>query len=175
VTASTLSNPSIASHIASTDLLNLYRDGHPDYKRIAELIKLNKLDLAEISSVAKCSVRFDEKIPEALAELLRELAHMANLVAEYFAGDAFKVSLWFEIANPMLGNVSPRQMIRLGRHRKLLSFIVSAREENAETGMKSAATLEDVHDGAPTGGFVSMANSVDGAKDLSQRKGFTRP
>jgi hypothetical protein len=125
--------PSIVSHIANEDLLHLYREGGPDYKRIADLVKLTKADLGKISQVAKSSVRFDANIPEPVAERLREIANIANLVAEFFAGDAQKVGLWFEIANPMLGNVSPRDMIRIGRYKRLLNFVVSAREAEAAT------------------------------------------
>ena len=123
--------PSIVSHIASKDLLHLYREGRPDYKRIADLIKLSKADLGKISQVAKSSVRFDANIPEPVAERLREIANIANLVAEFFAGDVQRVGLWFEIANPMLGNISPRNMIRIGRLKRLLKFVMTAREENA--------------------------------------------
>jgi hypothetical protein len=123
--------PSIVSHIASEDFLHLYRDDRPDYKRIAELTRLSKFDLSKISQVAKSSVRFDAHIPESVAERLREIANIANLVGEFFAGDEQKVALWFEIANPMLGNVSPRDMIRIGRLKRLLNFVLIAREENA--------------------------------------------
>jgi hypothetical protein len=119
--------------MANGDPLNLYRDGRPDYKRIADLIKLGKADLGKISRVAKSSVRFDSHIPEPVAARLREIANIANLVAEFFAGDAQKVGLWFELANPMLGNVSPRDMIRIGRYKRLLNFVVDAREAEAAT------------------------------------------
>lgn len=125
--------PPIVSHIANEDLLHLYRDGRPDYKRIAELTKLSKTDLGKIAQVAKSSVRFDAHIPEPVAERLREIANIANLVAEFFAGDAQKVALWFEIANPMLGNISPRTMIRLGKYKRLLSFVLQAREAEAKS------------------------------------------
>jgi len=127
------SKPSIVNHIASEDLLHLYRDGRPDYKRIAELTKLSKADLSKIAQVAKSSVRFDAHIPEPVAARLREIANIANLVAQFFAGDAQKVGLWFEIANPMLGNVSPRDMIRFGRYKRLLNFVIDAREAEAAT------------------------------------------
>jgi len=125
--------PPIVNHIAREDLLNLYRDGRPDYKRIAELTKLSKTDLGKISQVAKSSVRFDAHIPEPVAERLREIANIANLVAEFFSGDAQKVALWFEIANPMLGNISPRTMIRLGKYKRLLSFVLQAREDDVQS------------------------------------------
>lgn len=73
-------------------------------------------------------MRFDEAIPAAVAERLREIANIANLVAEYFDGNAQKVGLWFELPNPMLGNVSPRTMIRGNRYKRLLSFVLEARE-----------------------------------------------
>jgi hypothetical protein len=125
--------PAIVGHIAREDLLNLYRDGRPDYKRIAELTRLSKTDLGKISQVAKSSVRFDAHIPEPVAERLREIANIANLVAEFFSGDAQKVALWFEIANPMLANISPRTMIRLGKYKRLLSFVLQAREDEARS------------------------------------------
>jgi hypothetical protein len=78
-------------------------------------------------------VRFDANIPEPVAERLREIANIANLVAQFFAGDAQKVALWFEIANPMLGNVSPRDMIRIGRYKRLLNFVIDARDAEAAT------------------------------------------
>ena len=120
-----------AIRIATHDLLHLYRDGRPNYKRVADLVKLNKADIGRLSGVAKSSVRFDSHIPEPVAERLREIANIANLVAEFFSGDVQKICLWFEIANPSLGNVSPRNMIRIGRHQRLLNFVLSARK--AET------------------------------------------
>src|SRR5882672_2363257 len=132
-TAFPTSRASIVRHIASEDVLHLYTDGRPDYKRIAELAKLSKADLGKLSQVAKSSVRFDAHIPEPVAQRLREIANIANLVGEFFAGDAQKVGLWFEIANPMLGNVSPRDMIRIGRYKRLLNFVIEAREAEAAT------------------------------------------
>ena len=117
----------ITGHIAERDLLGLYPGGHPDYKRIADLVQLSKADLSKLSGVAKASVRFDANIPVPVAERLREIANIANLVAEYFDGDAQKVGFWFELSNPMLGSVSPRNMIRGGRYKRLLNFVLDAR------------------------------------------------
>src|SRR3954463_7148267 len=121
--------PSIAGHIARKDLLGLYQEGgHPDYKRIADLVQLSKSDLSKLTGVAKASVRFDANIPAPVAERLRELANIANLVAEFFEGGVNKVSLWFELPNPMLGTLSPRNMIRAGRYKRLLNFVLDSRE-----------------------------------------------
>ena len=120
----------ITGHIGN-DILGLSPHGRTNFKRVAELVKLSKEDLSKIANVAKSSVRFDEAIPTAVAERLREIANIANLVAEYFDGNAHKVALWFELPNPMLGNVSPRMMIRGNRYKRLLNFVLEARE--AET------------------------------------------
>jgi hypothetical protein len=124
--ASAASRP-VTGHIAS-DILGLYRNGEPDYRRVADLAKLSKDDLSKIAKVAKSSVRYDEAIPAAVAERLREIANIANLVAEYFGGDVLKVGLWFELPNPHLGNISPRTMIRGNRYKRLLNFVLDARE-----------------------------------------------
>jgi len=123
----------ITGHIAK-DVLGFQSGGHTDYKRVADLVQLSKEDLSKIAKVSKASVRFDENIPAAVAERLREIANIANLVAEYFNGDSHKVGLWFELPNPMLGNISPRTMIRGNRYRRLLNFVLDAREaEGAAT------------------------------------------
>lgn len=127
------STTSIVGHIAKQDLLHLYRGGRPDYKRIAGFAKLTKVDLGKLAGVATASVRYDAHIPEPVAERLREIANIANLIAEFFAGDAEKVGLWFELPNPVLGNISPGQMIRIGRYKRLLNFVVDAREAESAT------------------------------------------
>jgi hypothetical protein len=127
IAASRSSARPLTGHIAK-DVLRIYREGRPDYRRVADLARLSKEDLSKLAKVARSSVRFDDAIPAAVAERLREIANIANLVAEYFEGDASKVSLWFELPNPMLGHVSPATMIRGKRCRRLLSFVLEARE-----------------------------------------------
>lgn len=50
------------------------------------------------------------------------------MVAEYSEGDTEKTSLWFRTPNPMLGNISPRDMIRIGRTTRLRKFVTEARK-----------------------------------------------
>lgn len=132
-----------APHIAD-DVLKLWNDeGVADYKRIAELWQLSKSDLSKLGDVSPSSVRFDINIPQPVAERLHELANIANLVAEFFKGDAHKVGLWFELANPMLGNISPRTMIRAGRYKRLLNFVLEAREaEQAAANAKQVSSAK---------------------------------
>ncbi len=75
-------------------------------------------------------VRYDERMPQILKDKLREWAILFNLVAQFFEGDPIKTALWFKTVNPMLGGISPRDMIRFGRYQKLLKFILDALSEN---------------------------------------------
>lgn len=68
----------ITGYIAN-DVLRLYREGRPDYRRVADLTQLSKEDLSKLAKVARSSVRFDDAIPAAVAERLREIANIANL------------------------------------------------------------------------------------------------
>lgn len=101
-----------------------------DFNRVTDFLDFDKNALSKIGGVSKESVRLDNRIPRNLKERLEQIANICSLVAEYFEGDAQKTALWFRTTNPMLGNVSPRDMIRLGRYKSLLSFIVDARTEN---------------------------------------------
>jgi hypothetical protein len=66
-----------------------------------------------------------------VAERLREIANVANLVG-IRSGRRAEVVFWFELADPMLGNISPSNLIRIGRIKRLHAFVVAAREaENA--------------------------------------------
>lgn len=59
-------------------------------------------------------------------ERLREAADICNLVTEHFAGDREKTTLWFRIKNPMLGGLSPRDLIAYGRGEHLKRQVVEA-------------------------------------------------
>jgi hypothetical protein len=115
-------------NVARQDHLHFKQDGHLDYRKVASFLDLSKKDLSAIADVERSSVRFDEKIPADLAQRLDEIANIANLVAEVFGGDAEKTALWFKTPNYMLGEVAPRDMIRMGRYKRLLKFIQEARD-----------------------------------------------
>ena len=115
--------------VAKRDHLNFTRpSGGVDYKRVATFLDFDNQDLSRIANVQQASVRFDEKMPADLARRLHEIANIANLVAEVFDGDAAKTALWFSTPNFLLGEISPRDMIRAGRYKRLLKFIQEARE-----------------------------------------------
>ncbi|NJN06367.1 MAG: DUF2384 domain-containing protein [Rhodobacteraceae bacterium] len=48
----------------------------------------------------------------------------------FFEGDQVKSNAWLEVKNPLLGGLSPAEMIRLGRGFKLLKAVVGMLEEN---------------------------------------------
>jgi hypothetical protein len=116
-------------NVARQDHLHFTRpSGEIDYKGVAAFLDFDKKDLSRIADVKQASVRFDEKIPGDLAQRLKEIANILNLVAEIFEGDAEKTALWFQTPNYHLGEISPRNMIRAGRYKRLLKFIQEARE-----------------------------------------------
>ncbi len=106
-----------------------YKNLQPDTKRVAKFLNYNKEDISAAANVPLSSVRFDERIPEALLERAREWAIAINLVGDFFQ-DERKTMFWFQTPNPLIGNISPKEMIRRGRFRKLLEFIQTALDEN---------------------------------------------
>jgi|SRR5437588_12584486 len=109
-----------------------------DYERVREVVGLSKSDLSRLAGVAKSSVRFDERIPPELKERMEQIANCGLLVADYFGGDARKVVIWFQAPNPLLGGVSPRDMIRYGRFVKLQRFISEALQGRSARASKTA-------------------------------------
>ena len=52
------------------------------------------------------------------------------MVLAFFGGDKDKAHLWFMSKNPMLGGISPDQMIDAGRYDRLLRFIQQSLADN---------------------------------------------
>lgn len=52
------------------------------------------------------------------------------LVLAFFDGDDAKATLWYATPNPLLGGISPNDMLKTGRDRNLHVMIVRACEEN---------------------------------------------
>lgn len=98
-------------------------------RRVPHVLGLKKEDVAHLAEVSPNSVRYDEQIPERVRERLEEIAQTINLVAQAFDGDVQKTVTWFKLRNPMLGDVAPRDMIRLGRYERLRKFIINAMTE----------------------------------------------
>ena len=117
--------------VAKKDYLGFWADQTLKAREVAQFLELDKRDVAKLAGVAPASVRFDQKIPREVLDRLQEIANICGLVAQFFAGDVAKTALWFKTLNPLLGNISPRDMIRYGRYEKLRRFVMSAMEDNA--------------------------------------------
>jgi len=126
------SSEKLFQNVSKTDPLNFWSTQGLNYRSVSEFLELNANELSKIGGVAKSSVRLDAKIPKDLKDRLEQIANIAGLVAEYFDGDAERTGLWFKTPNPMLGEISPRDMIRHGRYKKLLNFVMQAKSENAK-------------------------------------------
>ena len=119
------------STVAEKDYLGFWADHSLNARSVVDFLNLDKRDVAKLAGVAPSSVRFDQKIPKEVLERLQEIANICGLIAQFFGGDATKTALWFKTENPLLGKISPRDMIRYGRYEKLRRFVMSALEENA--------------------------------------------
>ncbi len=121
--------PQLFRNVPQRDVLHLFEDGRPNAKKVVHLLNYRKEDVSVASNVPMSSVRYDAKMPEELLERMREWATVLNLVGNFF-NDESKTMLWFQMPNPLLGNMTPRDMIRVGRFHKLLKFIQTALDEN---------------------------------------------
>ncbi len=128
---------SLFSTVASHDYLGFWANNTLNAREVANFLGLDKRDVAKLADVAPASVRFDQKIPREVLERMLEIANICGLVAQHFAGDVAKTALWFRTKNPLLGDISPRDMIRYGRYARLQKFVLDALDQNA-TGEKGA-------------------------------------
>lgn len=131
-----MSSQNIASLFESVhkkDHCNLFTDGaHANAKEVMNILNYSKKDLAVATGFPSRDIRLDERMPSEIKNRLQEWAVAINLVADYF-NDVDKTMLWFQTSNPLLGNVSPADMVKMGRFPKLLRFIQLALDENRKT------------------------------------------
>ena len=118
--------------VPATDYLGFWANQTLNAREVVQFLNLDKKDVARLAGVAPASVSFDQKIPKEVLDRLHEFANICGLVAQFLAGDAAKTALWFRTVNPMLGNISPRDMIRYGRYDKLRQFVMNALEEDSD-------------------------------------------
>ena len=115
--------------VPDRDIGKFFKNGEVDGQRVVEFLKYKKEDVAVASGVPMASVRYDAKMPVDLRERMIEWATAINLVGSHF-NDLNKTMLWFQVSNPLLGNLAPRDLIRVGRFKKLMKFIQTALDEN---------------------------------------------
>ena len=112
-------------------------------KLVQSFLGLNKEEVSRIADVSPKSVRFDAAMPEPVRQRLQDMAIAINGVAGVFGGDADKTRAWFETRNPLLGDVSPLDMIRSGRFERLRKFIVAALSDEALAAAEHARGLDE--------------------------------
>ena len=122
--------PNLFATVPAQDHLGFWANQALDAQRVAKFLSLDKRDVAHLADVSPASVRWDHKIPAEVLQYLTEIAVICALVAQFFQGDATKTQLWFQTKNPLLGNISPRDMVRYGRHEKLRRVVMDALAEN---------------------------------------------
>lgn len=122
---------SIFSTVPRKDHFAFFKNKTPKYEDVVNFFDFKREEVAKAAGVPTSNVRYDDRMPSELQERIQEWAVVINLVAEHFSGDMSKTVLWFRISNPLLGNISPRDMIRFGRFKKLLKFIQNSLSENA--------------------------------------------
>ena len=116
--------------VPKRDVLGLWSRESVNARKVVEFLSLDKREIAKVAGVASASVRFDQKIPKEVRERLEEIANVIGLVAQFFDSDPIKTALWFKTKNPLLGQISPRDMIRFGRYERLLRFVLDALAEH---------------------------------------------
>jgi hypothetical protein len=125
--------------VSAKDYLGFRHNDSLDYASVVNFLDFKKEDVSKIANVAKKSVRYDERIPQQVKEYLEQIANICQLVAEFFHGDYPKTALWFKTPNPSLGMITPRDMIRIGRYKKLMQFIIDARTAAGESSEEETA------------------------------------
>lgn len=127
----------LTANMPKSDIFDFGVDSNKiDRKKVVNFFDFSKGDMSKISGVSKESVRWDDKAPKIVTDYIYQMAIIASLVGEFFDGNKVKTATWLKMPNPMLGGISPRDMIRLGRSDKLMNFIMKAKEENEAAKQK---------------------------------------
>ena len=116
--------------VAGQDYLGFYEGDSLKYNAVIGGLRFTRDDVAKATRIPSDSVRYDRKIPKVLRDRIEEWAVLLNIVAEHFNGDSRRTFTWFTTSNPLLGDLTPRDMIRFGRFQKLRKFILNAIAEN---------------------------------------------
>lgn len=123
--------PTLFNTVPKEEVFNFYENGKLDCKKVVNFFGYHTKDVAKATGIPERSIRYDNRIPENLYTHLIEWANAINLVGSFFR-DPQKTVLWFEVPNPLLGNLSPKEMIKLGRFKKLIKFIQQSIDENIQ-------------------------------------------
>lgn len=107
----------------SDDYIGFHKGG---IKHVVNFLDFHNKDVSKATGQTVKSIRYDERMPKELKDRLEEIGNLINLTAGFFKGDLAKTTLWFNTKNPLLGDLSPKDMIAYGRYEKLRKFILNA-------------------------------------------------
>jgi predicted nucleotidyltransferase len=137
--------------IPDPDHLGFWQDRKLSPVAVVRFLRFTKADVARIALVSRASVRFDHKIPANVLERLAQIAVLCGRIAGHFDGDASKTLVWFMTGNPLLGDMSPRDMILRGRYEALRRFVMQALERDAAEQLAGSSGLGDNDPGTAPG------------------------
>lgn len=107
-------------------------EGGFDPKKVVETMGYSRKDVADISHIKPSTVRYDARMPKQILEHMGSIANICSLVAELFDNDLDKTILWLNTQNPILGNASPKLMLRMGKYKKLLNIVIEAKSNRLQ-------------------------------------------
>jgi hypothetical protein len=93
---------------------------------VLKMIGLSYKDAARAARIPEKSVKSGQPLPDELMVRAREWASIVGLVAGFFKRDVVKTAIWFKTVNPLLGGLSPKEMIAFGRAAKLRDIVDDA-------------------------------------------------
>ena len=105
------------------DDLHLFTDKVVNEQMLINFLGLTVEDISKFTGVPKADIIVDSKTSIITSEKLHAIAIMCQKISDFYQGDGESVVDWFQFANPLLGNISPTDMIRFGRLDKLSLFI----------------------------------------------------
>lgn len=120
-----------SKYIPSQDFLEFGFGALFQPERVVDWLGLENQDITRATKIPLSSLWCGGSLSTQARDRLEEIAVVCNLVAEIFDGDLPKTSAWFKALNPILGDVSPRDMVRLGRFDRLRTFVFGALDERA--------------------------------------------
>lgn len=124
--ASSSLSSALGSGTAGRDWLGFGHNTEFQPRRVAEWLNLSSADVLRLADIPNGPMSHDTANQAPARDRLTEIAAVCNLVADIFAGDLDKTQRWFGTPNSMLGDVTPRDMIRLGRFDRLKKFILNS-------------------------------------------------
>ncbi len=105
-------------------------DGKLKALEVLAFLDFHKRDMCVATMIKPGSMRFDHRMPKIVERYLADIVNCIEHVDEYFEGNHTKTKTWFLVKNPMLGEIAPRALIRIGRVQKLLKMIIDLKSGN---------------------------------------------